>query len=75
MLAAACGRLEVLQWAREHHCPWGDACAFADEGGHIEALQWLREHHCPWNADACARVADGRGHAEVAQWVRAQTAL
>ena len=49
--------MEVLKWAREHHCPWEgatdefdtDCCALAAEGGHLEVLRWVREHGCPWD--------------------------
>jgi len=37
------GDLAVLQWAREHGCPWGDTC-----GGHgvaVGARAWLRVGH------------------------------
>jgi len=55
--AAARGHLEMLEWAREHGCPWKedidvdpylDCCALAAGGGHLEMLRWLREHGCPW---------------------------
>ena len=49
-LAARGGHLEVLQWLREHGCPW-DAwtCELAARGGHLEALQWARANDCPWD--------------------------
>jgi hypothetical protein len=38
--AAAGGHLEVLQWAREYDCPWGEeTCATAAQGGHLEVLR------------------------------------
>ncbi len=46
--AAGGGHLAVLQWAREHGCPWDeDTCRMAAAGGHIEMLQWARENGCP----------------------------
>ena len=43
------GHLEVLQWLREHHRPWGEVtCAWAAEGGHLGVLKWAWEHGCPW---------------------------
>jgi hypothetical protein len=60
----------VLQWAREHHCPWNPQTpAFAAEGGHLEALQWAREHDCPWDSDTCIYAAIN-GQLEVLQWMR-----
>jgi len=37
------GHLEVLQWAREHGCPWNASrCAHvADSGGHVQVVQWV----------------------------------
>jgi hypothetical protein len=45
--AAVCGHLEVLQWAREHGCPWHadlenkdvDCCTLAAQDGHLEVLK------------------------------------
>ena len=43
------GHLEVLKWARAHHCPWSEAtCNNAVECGHLDVLRWAREHGCPW---------------------------
>jgi len=42
------GNLEVLTWAREHHCPWdARTTAYAAEHGHTVVLQWAWEHGCP----------------------------
>ena len=71
-LAAAGGHLEVLQWAREHDCPWDfRTCYSAAEGGHLEVLKWALEHHCPWGAATCAAAAQS-GHLEVFKWAREQ---
>ena len=44
--------MEVLQWAREHGCPWdANTCNAAAAGGHLEVLKWAREQGCPWDAD------------------------
>jgi len=49
------GHLEVLQWAREHGCPWNEStCSATAVGGHLKVLQWAREHGCPWNEHTCA---------------------
>ena len=38
----------MLQWAREHHCPWEeDTCTLAVKGGHLAVLQWACENECP----------------------------
>ena len=66
MDAASGGHLEVLRWAREHHCPWNsETCLFAATFGHLEVLQWAREHHCPWDWETCAAHAD---NLEVLRW-------
>ena len=60
----------MLQWAREHHCPWNLwTPAWAAQGGHLEVLQWAREHGCPWDSSTC-RYAATHGQLEVLQWVR-----
>jgi hypothetical protein len=60
----------VLQWAREHHCPWDShVCSYAARAGHLVVLQWLREHNCPWGTNICVCAADA-GQLEVLQWVR-----
>ena len=67
--AARRGRVEALQWAHEHGCPWGAfTCMYEAAGrGHLSMLQWLKEHGCPWNA---ARVRNwARGHPEVLRWL------
>ena len=52
--AAEGGYLEVIQWAREDHAPWGEeTCNKAALGGHLE-LKWAREHDCPWGIMTCA---------------------
>ena len=76
-ILAGGGQLEVLRWAREHHCPWEgatddidtDCCALAALGGHLEVLKWLREHDCPWDQFTCEYAAVG-GHLEILQWAR-----
>ena len=65
---AAGGDLEILQWAREHHCPWDKTtCESAAEGGHLEVLRWARQHDCPWDEDTCGCAAEG-GYLEVMRW-------
>jgi len=64
----------VLQWAREHDCPWDEeTCAQAAESGHLEMLKWARMHGCPWDAHTCACAASS-GHLEVLRWVQANDA-
>ena len=47
--AARGGHLEVLQWARVHHCPWDHRVRThaADE----EIRQWAIAHGCPDKAE------------------------
>ena len=46
--AAACGHLEVLQWARANGCPWDEkTCSSAARGGHLEVLEWARANGFP----------------------------
>jgi hypothetical protein len=58
------GHLEVLMWAREHHCPWNYmTCLNAINGGHLDVLKWAREHSCPWTA-ATRDAAATRGYSD-----------
>jgi len=69
--AAERGHLEVLQVAREHHCPWQElTCYYAARGGHLAVLRWAVEQGCPWNKVMCAYGAIR--HPETLAWVRAQ---
>ena len=69
--AAACGHLEVLQWARSQGMPWDeDVCTGAAEGGHLPVLQWAHAAGCPWDHTTCARAALA-GHLEALRWARA----
>ena len=37
--------LAILQWARQHGCPWDErTCSSAAYGGHLAVLQWLLQH-------------------------------
>ena len=71
MYAAAGGHLQVLQLAREHHCPWdGGTYSSAANGGHLEVVQWARAHGCPdwpWNWPTLINAASA-GHHEVFLW-------
>jgi hypothetical protein len=65
------GHLEMLKWAREHHCPWdAGTCYKAAARGHLEVLKWAREHGCPWVKPHCAAASYNRP--EMLAWVRAQ---
>ena len=37
----------MLQWAREHDCPWGETCNLAAKGGQLEVLKWAQARNCP----------------------------
>jgi len=68
--AARSGHLRVLQWAREHHCPWNWATpARPLRAGTWRLLRWARGHDCPWDSDTCEYAAKA-GQLEVLQWVR-----
>ena len=46
--AAGVGHLEVLRWARAHHCPWDAWTVYWPLwAGTLEVLRWTREHDCP----------------------------
>jgi hypothetical protein len=46
--AAWGGHLDVLKWAREHHCPWDEnTCMKAAESARLEVLHWAMEHGAP----------------------------
>ena len=72
-VAAGCGRLDILKYAKENgiplldECSQMDPCASAAEGGQLETLQWLRENDCPWDACTCARAIMA-GHFEILRW-------
>ena len=60
----------MLQWARQHDCPWDAAvCQKAARGGHLAVLQWARETGCPWDETTCDNAAFD-GHLEVMRWAR-----
>lgn len=61
--------MAVLQWARQHGCPWNAmTCASAARGGHLAVLQWARRNGCDWCVATC-RDAVSNGHRGVVQWV------
>jgi hypothetical protein len=44
------GNLDVLKWAREHHCPWDETtCGFAARCAPLEVLRWAIDHGAPGN--------------------------
>ena len=44
--------MEVLQWAREHGCPWDEGtCEAAAENGHQDVVLLARDHGCPWDSN------------------------
>jgi len=66
--AAEAGRLDMLQWVREHDCLWELATWFAAAlNGHLEVPRWAREHSCDWDEDTRGGAALG-GHLEVSKW-------
>ena len=60
--------MDVLQWAREHECPWDEqTCEAAAQGGHLDVLQWARERDCPWDESTCMCAAQS-APLEVLRW-------
>ncbi|MCE5318166.1 MAG: ankyrin repeat domain-containing protein [Parachlamydia sp.] len=67
-LAAAVGRLDLLQWAKAKGFAFdNEVCAAAAAGGHIPVLAWLRQVGCPWDDQTCI-AAIHNGHFELLQW-------
>jgi len=51
MYAALRGRLDCLQYAHEHGCPWNEGVFIAAVShGHLDCLQYAHEQGCPWGA-------------------------
>jgi hypothetical protein len=72
MCAADGGRLEVLQYAHDHGCPWDTmTCYYAAAGGHLEVLRYAHEHGCPWDLGDCLAWALQHGNADVVEYLRA----
>jgi hypothetical protein len=76
--AARFGHLEVLRWAREHHCPWtSNTCMHATRAGQLEVLQWVRENDAAgevWIERLVRRHADGPRRQEVLMWLDGRSA-
>ena len=72
-MAPAGGHLAVLQWAREHGCPWDSLTRLnAAVHGQLEVLQWMRENDATgevWNKDDVRRYAAGPRKQEVLTWL------
>ena len=72
-VAAGCGRLDILKYAKENGIPLCnngsdmDPSSSAAYGGQLEVLQWLRENDCPWDALTCARAVR-QGHFVILRW-------
>lgn len=55
---ASCCKVELLECAREHGCPWDERpCRFAAAGENLTTLQWARENDSPWDAWTCQSAA------------------
>jgi hypothetical protein len=64
------GHLDVLKWAHENGCPWGEStCSAAADEGHLDVLKWARQNGCPWDESTCKAAAEG-GHLECLKWLR-----
>jgi hypothetical protein len=48
--AAGHNHLHILQWARQHHCPWNsDAFNMMKDLSNKEVLLWLANNGCKWH--------------------------
>ena len=70
--ASWAGQLEVLKWARERGCPWGDTCINTVTCGRLEILKFARAAGCPWNKSECLYFASLLSSPEVLSWVEGQ---
>ena len=60
----------MLQWAREHDCPWDShVCICAANAGQLEVLQWVRENNEVLNEDFARTYAGGPRKQEVLTWL------
>lgn len=47
-MAAAAGKLRILQWLRENGCPWNcETVEFAEMEGHHDVATWAKANGCP----------------------------
>lgn len=50
----------MLQWARDHGCPWdAGTCIAAASAQQWALLKWARQQGCPYHEWACAAAAQG----------------
>ena len=71
--AAFEGRLEVLQWLRQHECPWEDSQVLDDAAanGHQTVIEWAVAAGCPMSKRCCENAARG-GHFNLVKWLWAR---
>ena len=76
--AAACGHLDVMQWAIENGCPMTASVSHSaaeagwegyDEDDSLETLKFLHKHGCPFDAETCQRAVFS-GKLEKLVWLR-----
>ena len=68
--AASGGHLQLLQLAREYHCPWDENTFHcAARSGNIQLMKWARTNGCRWDANTCTAAAC-LGQLEILQWLR-----
>ena len=61
----------MLQWARQHDCPWdAETCGLAARRGHLATLQWARANGCTWDKAQCE--VEAHNHPATLAWVRQQ---
>ncbi|MCE5316470.1 MAG: F-box protein [Parachlamydia sp.] len=57
--AARGGHMNVLAFAHDIGCPWGDSVKNAAQNGHIHILKWLYDKGCSYTAEVYAHVLGG----------------
>ena len=78
MDAAACGHLDVMQYAIENGCPMNATVSYPtaeagwmgyDEDDSLETLKFLHKHGCPFDAGTCSKAVLS-GKLEKLVWLR-----
>eukprot|EP01036_Dinobryon_divergens_P035665 gene35665-46261_t len=71
---ASTGRLDILQWALDHGCPWDARCACTcAREGHMEMFRWimdLNQEFFPIDMDSLCSYAAFGGHLQLLQLAR-----
>ena len=71
-VAAAQGKLEMVQWAVPNSFDWRHViCDAAAAGSSLHILKWARANNFRWGRETC-RLAASSGNLEVLQWARSE---